>query len=380
MRALLYGLSSLLIAAASARGLHAGSAAADPPQAPVSSSDLKLEGVLRVFTPRRFPGWQSWNVAAPFVVRDARSGETRLYYAGTSTSRLNESIWDDWVVGVVRLVGERDIEPLDDYEPVLLARRSLEGDVLDPDELAATFDSVAVMDPCVVPDDAGAYRMWYTGWNGEVEYLGGGLDRMVHHRIGLALSPDGLTWKKRRGAADAGAVLGLGGEGAADSVSLSDPHVLRIAGEYRMWYEGHDGRTWRILSARSADGVAWTKEGVVLESGPTGTLDALGVRHPVVVERGGLLELWYQGLSEGPEPRHVLRATSQDGRRWTKLEGEVGLRVGRRALTEDIVGSILLDPSGEARVYYSTRRVVQDPADWRLGGGARSIVVIHVMP
>jgi hypothetical protein len=308
-----------------------------------------------VLTPKRFPGWQAWNVAFPCVLRDPRTGQHLMYYSGTSTSRMNESIWDDWVIGLVTSKDGLTWQPPDEYEPVLLARRSLEGDVLDPEELARTFDSVAVFGASVI-EDGGVYRMWYTGWNGESEHQGGGRDRMVHHRIGHATSPDGLRWTKRRGAAGVGAVLGLGATGSPDALDAAHPFVLRTPTGYRMWYEGFDGQVFRILSASSVDGLEWSREGVALGPGDAGSPDRLGARRPVIVRRGGRFELWYEGLSDDPLRYRVLRAASADLNAWTKLPGEIDLWEGRLPDPEVAVGTVVVNPDGSCRVYFSSRR------------------------
>jgi hypothetical protein len=338
----------------------AASVAAAPPPA-TSPGPGRSPRPDQVLAPKRFPGWQAWNVAFPAVLRDPRSGEYRMYYSGTSTSRMNESIWDDWVIGLVTSTDGLTWRPTDDYEPALLARRSLEGDVLDADDLAATFDSVAVFGASVVVGDDGTYRMWFTGWNGESEHLGEGRDRMIHQRIGHATSPDGRRWTKQRGTAGGGAVLGLGAAGAPDALGAAHPCVLPTAAGYRMWYDGFDGKVFRILSARSPDGLVWTKEGTALEPGQAGGLDALGARRPVVVRRGDRHELWYEGLANDAARHHVLRAASTDLESWAKLAGEIDLWGGRMADVEVVVGTVLVNADGSCRVYFASRRTRVPP-------------------
>jgi hypothetical protein len=327
-----------------------------------------------VFRAARYPGWQAWNVADPFVLREGAVGRYLLFYAGTGSSRLNTSVWDDWSIGVSTSADGRTFDVGDDYDPILVGRRWMEGEVLDPDELRTSFDSVAVSAPCVLRDSDG-YRMWYTGWNGDSVHEGGGKDRMLHQRIGLAASSDGCAWKKLRGGGDLGAVLGLGTDGSPDAEAVRQPWVRRERGGYRMWYEGADGRTTRILSAASRDGLRWERQGVALDLGAPGAPDALGLGRPVVIERQGRLELWYRGVAAGRAHARLLRAVSRDGLRWTKLPGEIDLWGGRAAQGDAFVGSILVGATGECHVYFATKRSLPPARDGAPRTGLEIFVV-----
>jgi hypothetical protein len=331
------------------------------------------ENPRRVWAAAQYPGWQAWNVADPFVLRDSASGRYLLFYAGAGTSHINASTWEDWSIGVAESQDGRAFEVPDSYDPVLVGRRWMEGDVIDPDDLATAFDSVAVFAPCVLREN-GVYRMWYTGWNGDSVYAGDGKDRMVHQRIGLATSKDGRTWAKQRAASEAGAVLGLGPANASDAESVRRPWVRRERSGYRMWYEASDGRVARILTATSRDGLTWTRGSIALDVGPAEAPDARGAAQPLVIERRGRLELWYQGLAQDAR-RRLLRAASRDGLHWTKLPGEIDVWNSRAPHSEAIVGSILVEPTGACRVYFASRRTLPAARD----GAAREGLEIFVV-
>ncbi|MDO8681911.1 MAG: hypothetical protein Q7N50_00320, partial [Armatimonadota bacterium] len=182
-------------------------------------------------------------------------------------------------------------------------------------------------------------------------------------RIGYATSPDGIHWTKRPGKAGSGSVLGLGtevkndfhGYGQPDYKGAGQPFVIKEGLTYRMWYEGFDGRVWRIFYAVSNDGVKWDAKGALLNGGSRGSLDELGLRNPVVIKRKGEYELWYQGRSGGLPNYHVLRATSPNGIGWTKIQGEVTLHPPSPVTKNEeiFVDSILVQPDGSCQVFYS---------------------------
>ena len=214
--------------------------------------------------------------------------------------------------------------------------------------------------------DGAQWRAWYTGWNGDERSLGGGRVEKVHFRIGHATSEDGLRWTKRTGSAGDGAALGLGDPGAIDAMAAAHPSVVKVGPVYHVWYEAHDGRTWRIAHAESADGLAWTKDGIALEGGGEDALDGLGARHPVVRKTAGGYELWYQGRSRSAPAFHVLRARSADGRAWTKVDGEVALHPDPpRGGDERIhAGSLVARPDGSLLVFFAKETAASRPGAW----------------
>ena len=309
---------------------------------------------VKILSPRFFPGWQARDVCHPFVVQEA-PGRYRMYYSGSGAEQHNESVWDQWVTGCVTSTDTLAWRFPDSYEPALFARKLLEGEALDPKELASQFDSVHAVGACIVRDGP-AWKAWYTGWNGRTEHLGRGLTRKVEFRIGHATSPDGLAWVKVAGSAGAGAVLGLGEPGQPDSTGAAHPHVIHEGGTYRMWYEGYDGKAWRLLHATSPDGRAWTKRGVALDLGDGESLDEQGLRNPVVLKRRDRYELWYQGQSRRSRPSfHILRAVSADGLKWAKVGGEVGLHPDPPISGDEqvLVDSAMVLEDGAVQVFFA---------------------------
>jgi hypothetical protein len=312
--------------------------------------------------PRSFPVWQAHNVAFPFVLRDPASGLLRMYYAGSGAAQFNDSAWDQWMTGLATSRDGTHWTFPHDYEPVLRAYRFATGEVADPAR-RAHFDAMGAFGVCVLRDGP-RYLMWYTGWNGDDAPVAPGRAQPVHYRIGLATSPDGVAWTPQPGEAGLGAVLGLGPPGSADEQAAGQPFVLRDGAGYRMWYEAFDGRTWRIAGARSPDGRTWTRDGVALEPGPAGSRDALGARNPVVLTRGRGWELWYQGRSVASPTSHVLRATSEDGQRWTKVRGELGLDPPLEGQEAVHVDSALVLPGGAVQLFFAREKTLRRRAAW----------------
>lgn len=326
-------------------------------------AQLPLDSGFRILSPRFFPGWQAQNVSYPFVIYDNSAANYKMYYAGSSSTQVNESIWDQWVTGVVTSTNFLNWKYPDNYEQVLFARKFMEGDVVNPDEQSKIFDAVFAIDACVIKDGS-VYKCWYTGWNGQIEHMGGGLSKKINFRIGYATSTDGLNWTKFKGSSGAGSVLHPGKKGKPDSYGVEDPYVIKESGIYRMWYTGYDGTTRRMLYATSTDGINWTKKGLVVISDSRGEPEKLGTENPVVILRGGQYELWYQSQSASLSNRSIERAISGDGISWKKT-GEVMLHpavpdhnwpwtsISKERNGKMVLGNIIVQPDNSCQVFYA---------------------------
>ncbi len=150
----------------------------------------------------------------------------------------------------------------------------------------------------------GLYRMW-----------DGGQGADGHDRIHYAESRDGITWERR------GVVLDNG-----SANHINDPSIVRVDGLYYMYYtHAEEGVMDEIHLAVSEDGVDWRREGRVLKVGEEGAWDSLLVGRPAVIHEDGVFKMWYDGRGgrslEESSGRHVGYATSEDGRTWTRHEG-----------------------------------------------------------
>jgi len=174
--------------------------------------------------------------------------------------------------------------------------------VLSPSE---TWEANGVMAGSVI-SDSGLYKMWYTGY-----------DSSGVARIGYATSPDGVTWTKY----GSNPVLDVGAAGSWEDEDVSWPTVIKEGGTYHIWYTGYDGMTARIGHATSSNGTSWTKDTAnpVLDVGPPGDWDWLDVYGPSVVKVGGEYMLWYSGETL-PQAWQTGYALSPNGSDWTRQE------------------------------------------------------------
>ena len=155
--------------------------------------------------------------------------------------------------------------------------------------------------------------MWYGGDDGS------------NTRIGYAISEDGIHWTKD----SLNPVLDLGPSGSWDDTHVVAPWVLFDGANFRMWYHGHDGSSFRIGYATSEDGIEWTKDALnpILDLGPLGSWDDRHVETPVVLMLDDTtFYMWYAG-NDGSNTRIGL-ATSSDGISWTKSESNPVMDIG----------------------------------------------------
>lgn len=125
--------------------------------------------------------------------------------------------------------------------------------------------------------------------------------------------------------------------------------VLVRDGAWRMWYT-REGARPSIGYATSLDGRTWTLRDPVLEGGPPGAWDALGVRRPSVLFEDGRYRMIFTGLRDGFVPFGAAGyAESPDGLHWSRHPGPV------LESAESVNDAWLLRDSGTLRLWYDTR-------------------------
>ncbi|WP_322495186.1 hypothetical protein, partial [Chloroflexus sp.] len=192
-------------------------------------------------------------------------------------------------------------------------------------------DAASPAAPCEGGRTSGlCYRMWYSGF-----------DAFGVRRIGLALSPNGVTWSRVVGPGPSGSVLGPGPAGNFDSANTSFPSVIRTNTGYLMWYTGGNGSTFAIGLASSTDGVNWTRipgpltgNAVLRPAGIAGAFDQSIIAASRVIRdaastlapcEGGrtsglCYRMWYQGI-DSSNRFFIGYALSPDGLNWTRVPG-----------------------------------------------------------
>ena len=113
-----------------------------------------------------------------------------------------------------------------------------------------------------------------------------------------------------RSRAAAPAVLDVGaGDASSTPTSVKDPVVVKVErGDYRMLYTGVetlDGtRSSASATRRRADGIAWTKRGVVLDPSLTAyASDESGVEPTGLLVDGSTLHVWTSGVDRSGRTR-----------------------------------------------------------------------------
>ena len=163
------------------------------------------------------------------------------------------------------------------------------------------FDDTHVFAPLVAFEN-GRWSLWYCGSRGAVA------ERIF--RLGLAVSDDGVTFKKT----DDSPVyeFGDGKRSVLTPILLRSPDgaVLRENGSLRMWFAAADltvpGGLHTLHETSSDDGVTWS-------SPSEAQLD--NVYAPTIIREGDTYRMWYTDVSA--ESWVIRHAFSRDGKRWT---------------------------------------------------------------
>lgn len=254
------------------------------------------------------------------------------------------------------------------------------------------FDSVDALNPSIARF-GGQFVNAYSGWDGKV------------WRTGIATSPDGRVWTKKGAFLQPGPaawegsyiaangsllaegdtlsywyqggnppqiglaraagldrweklpapVLTPGPRGAWDERGVADPYVIHTGGRYYMYFLGQDrARRQRLGVAVSSDGVTWTKSlaNPILELGPPGAFDELGLGEPAVWAHGGRWWMLYTARDK-KEWRRMGLAVSPDGIRWTRLGEQPVISTGP-AWNSRVVcdAEVAPQPDGSVQVWF----------------------------
>ncbi|MBN1936509.1 MAG: serine hydrolase [Anaerolineae bacterium] len=146
----------------------------------------------------------------------------------------------------------------------------------------ARWDAVYLAEPYVLWNGSG-FQMWYNGASAQTQTL-----------LGYATSPDGLNWTRF---AQNRPVLDVAPDGVWDDFAVARACVMYDGERYQMWYEGHNGGTWRIGYATSPDGIAWTRgaENPIVDLGMESSWKSKVASEPNVIFDGQLYRLYHSG-------------------------------------------------------------------------------------
>ncbi len=151
------------------------------------------------------------------------------------------------------------------------------------------------------------FVMYYRGVGGQAG------SASSHGAVGIATSPDGVTWTKYSN----NPVMTTGGP---DADFLSAPYVLQTGTSYQMWYSCKNAALahYGICYATSGDGKTWTKNpSAVLVSAGFGA-EAGDLYSPSVLYDGTTYGMWYTMADAKGVKTQIGYASSKDGITWNK--------------------------------------------------------------
>jgi predicted GH43/DUF377 family glycosyl hydrolase len=136
--------------------------------------------------------------------------------------------------------------------------------------------------PCLLEHD-GTFYLFYNAKTAAA--------RGWREQTGLAVSTDLRTWTRNPG----NPVIPNGPAGSADEIFASDPCVLRFGRQWALFYYSLDAKgVARDVLALSTDLRQAVKcEGVLIDVGPAGSVDARYAHKPSVIARDGILYHFY---------------------------------------------------------------------------------------
>ncbi|MSV31645.1 MAG: hypothetical protein EXQ57_03910 [Bryobacterales bacterium] len=153
------------------------------------------------------------------------------------------------------------------------------------------WDERGVADPYVIKT-VGKLYMFFLGQ-----------DRARRQRLGVAESSDGVHWTKSM----QNPILELGPVGAFDENGLGEPAVWPQFGKWWMLYTGRDKKEWRRIGlAVSTDGINWKRVGekALLDVGE-GWNSRVVCDPEIEVQTDGTVRVWFGG-GDRPEPAENL--------------------------------------------------------------------------
>ncbi len=205
------------------------------------------------------------------------------------------------------------------------------------------LSTLKAVDPSIVKDEAGRFRLYYLASNHPGDPAGGPNPHAIH----LALSDDGIRFR------ETGPVF--------EHPDLVDPDVFRLADQWLMYVFARDA----TIIARSADGLRFTYEGVL-------SLPGWGTTAPVTLPDGRLrLYAFDQRTPAGNAIRSFLSA---DGIHWTAEPGE---RL-RADPGEQITDPFLIPWRGGYKMYFKSVAVTPRPAPGTFVTGQPADIVLDL--
>lgn len=231
--------------------------------------------------------------------------------------------------------------------------------ILSPgDEGPGWWDGLSSASPVVLPPSSfdSRWRMWYYGRDATT-WADGAKPFLPTGRIGLAVSDDGLAWRRVQGPLQGGASLDpCASKAAFDSLHVGVGDVVQLPnGTLWMYYFGGDARATPLPGIRMQVGLATSQDGgvswqrldshkPVLCAGGPGEFDELFASWPRVLppwKTKNVLGLptgkWYMSYhTYNLSQWSVGAAFSDDGVEWERVQGPI--LTGGREGSWDSVG------------------------------------------
>lgn len=274
----------------------------------IKSTQINQPGL--VLTPGPEGWWDSERISSPRVLHSP-DGTWKMWYYGRDasfdrqinlpTGRCGLAISSDGVKW------ERVKGPL------------TMGAIFEPHPDENRFDSAHVGVSDVYFSD-GLYWMWYLGGDRQIIEVGKFKAKGIQMLPGCAVSRDGINWVRLEGP-HRGAFLSLGQPGEFDALFCAWPQVLRDGSSWKMYYHTlNPERLFLVGLAVSQDGFQWEKVGQILGPGEPGSFDERGIGTRHVLKIDGQYLMFYEGVNQSGY-HSIGLAISADGINWEKQPG-----------------------------------------------------------